>query len=253
MAKKQAKPEEPAGESAPMWIVSFADLVTLMMSFFVVLYAMKQGGPEHEIQTSVAIAKQFGADLPFDPENPYSMVFHGMTPRPPMSKSKGNADNPPKGLPGNHDEVQTIRPGKEITSGGAVLFESGRADLSTDAAATVEQLANRLRGHNNVLFLKGHVSPDELSTRPDDPQGLSLSYLRATAVADALEKHGIDRRTLRPVACGAFEPVKVQAYDAEAQKLNRRVEVYSTDTVISEYFPTTFVAPANTPSQAEAH
>ena len=41
--KKKAAAAEPAGESAPMWIVSFADLVTLMMSFFVVLYAMETG------------------------------------------------------------------------------------------------------------------------------------------------------------------------------------------------------------------
>src|SRR4029079_19333805 len=42
MAKKH-KPEEPAGESAPMWIVSFADLVTLLMSFFVILSVKPEG------------------------------------------------------------------------------------------------------------------------------------------------------------------------------------------------------------------
>ena len=42
MAKRK-KAEEPAGESAPMWIVSFADLVTLLMSFFVILSVKPEG------------------------------------------------------------------------------------------------------------------------------------------------------------------------------------------------------------------
>ena len=57
--QKKAKAPEPAGESAPMWIVSFADLVTLMMSFFVVLYAMKQGGEKQQMDTMAAIKATF--------------------------------------------------------------------------------------------------------------------------------------------------------------------------------------------------
>ena len=42
-----------------MWIVSFADLVTLMMSFFVVLYALKQGGEKQQMDTMAAIKATF--------------------------------------------------------------------------------------------------------------------------------------------------------------------------------------------------
>src|SRR3954469_22858736 len=57
--QKKAKAPEPAGESAPMWIVSFADLVTLMMSFFVVLYALKEGGQKQQMEVSAAIRATF--------------------------------------------------------------------------------------------------------------------------------------------------------------------------------------------------
>lgn len=245
MAKKQAKPEEPAGESAPMWIVSFADLVTLMMSFFVVLFALKQGGASQQAQTAAAIANTFGAEA-----DPYAddltnqwLKYYQHKGKMPVSKEMGNADFSAKGAEGKNPEVTTIRPGKDITSGGAITFEPGSVVLDEAAQKTIGKLADVLRGHNNVLMLKGHASPDELTYHPEDLNGMSLSNQRAGVVAEALVKVGLDRRALRPVACGIFEPVKAQVYDVAGQRQNRRVEVYSTDTIVSEYQPNTTVKP----------
>jgi hypothetical protein len=66
---------------------------------------------------------------------------------------------------------------------------------------------------------------------------MGLSYRRAMLVADQLEKLGVDRRILRPVACGPFEPVKTGAYDAASQRQNRRVEVFTTDATASQFAP----------------
>ena len=252
MAKKQKKPEEPAGESAPMWIVSFADLVTLMMSFFVVLYALKQGGPQQQLEQAAAIKAQFGYQPPDDSTDPLDlqvMAFLGRI-KPPMQLEKGRSEAPPRGADGNNPEVTTIRPGKDITTGGLITFEPGSVAIDETSHATIRKLADLLRGHNNVLMIKGHVSSDELSLRPDDPDGLSLSNRRAMAVKDALVALGIDHRVLRPVACGPFEPVKVQVYDPLSQRLNRRVEIYNTDSVASDYMPSTLV-PASTRGGAE--
>jgi flagellar motor protein MotB len=43
MARKKKQEVEEQGESAPLWIISFADLVTLMLSFFVILSATNSG------------------------------------------------------------------------------------------------------------------------------------------------------------------------------------------------------------------
>jgi|GEM_PF-497228 len=239
--QKKAKPPEPVGESAPMWIVSFADLVTLMMSFFVVLYAMEldgNKGKKDEFSAAVKIMAGVQPDpASLDPVDQIVNNYLGR-PRPPqLDRNKGNADKTAKGIEGNNPEVTTIRPGKEMTTGGKILFEAGQAGLSDEAKVVVEKIAGLVRGHNNVLMIKGHISSDELVLRPDDPQGMGLSTRRAMMVADELVKHGIDRRVLRPVACGPFEPIKVGVYDAQGLQQNRRVEVYSTDYTISEYAP----------------
>src|SRR6185369_8149880 len=99
-AQKKAKAPEPAGESAPMWIVSFADLVTLLMSFFVVLYALEAAGDKSkkdEVMAAIKVA--FGPEPAIDSEAPADVLYWMMKgkPRPPMDRNKGRADDPSKG------------------------------------------------------------------------------------------------------------------------------------------------------------
>ena len=246
--KKKAAAPEPAGESAPMWIVSFADLVTLLMSFFVVLYALESDGDKgKKNEVMAAIKMAFGPEPEADSTDPVDILIQmnrGKM-RPPMVDNKGRSEDPAKGLDGHNPEVQTIR-GKDITTGGKLLFEPGQVKLDAAGIATLKKIADLVRGHNNVLMVKGHVSSDELSLRPDDPNGMSLSYQRAQAVAEELIKMGIDRRVVRPVPCGSFEPLKTGVYDAAGLKNNRRVEVYTTDYTAGDFFPINTVPAAGT-------
>jgi chemotaxis protein MotB len=240
VAKKKAAAAEPAGESAPMWIVSFADLVTLMMSFFVVLYATKQGGPQQQMETAAAMAVEFGYRPPADSEREIDNVARRRLGMPVHQENSGYGQtaNAEQGATGSHPEVQNIRPAQNIATGGKVLFEAGQAELDETSAATLKEIAAKVMGKNNVLMVKGHASADESSLRPDDPNGMNLSYRRAVAAVDALVKLGIDRRVVRPVPCGNFEPLKTGVYDAAGLRENRRVEVFTTDNTASEFFPT---------------
>ncbi|MGN6368365.1 MAG: OmpA/MotB family protein [Phycisphaerae bacterium] len=245
--KKKAAAPEPAGESAPMWIVSFADLVTLMMSFFVVLYALKQGGEKQQMDTMAAIKATF--DPSYEPPSDANPEFlqaykrYKGIPGPPVDTLQGASQKTSKGADGANLEVQTIRMGKDNVTGGKIIFDAGQTKLSPEAIDTIHQIADRVRGLNLVLMVKGHVSADELSLRPDDPQGLSLSYQRAMAVIRELTKDEIDQRTMRPVACGAFEPLRTGVYDAASLRENRRVEVFTTEATASDFAPTPTVSP----------
>lgn len=253
MAKK-AKPPEPAGESAPMWIVSFADLVTLLMSFFVVLYALKQGGTGQQQELAAAIKKQFGYVPPEDSDDPVDMIINQKLgrPLPPMQHLKGRDENPPKGADGRDPEVTKIRDGKEITSGAAMTFKAGDATITPESERVIRKIADIVRGHTNILMIKGHVSADELSLHPDDANGISLSTQRSLAVGDMLVKLGIDRRVIRPVACGPFEPLRSQSYTPEALAANRRVEIYSTEATETQYFPAATVPATETAAPPDA-
>ena len=239
MKKKEAAPE-PAGESAPMWIVSFADLVTLMMSFFVVLYALKQGGEKRQMDVAAAIKATFdGSVPPIDSTSEFDQAvrrYKGL-PGPAYVNSGGYAPKPTTGATGVDDTVTAIRPGRQIATGTRITFEVNSAVVDAGDLEAIGQIADKVRGLNNVMFVKGHVSADELALRPDDPEGMALAYQRANHVIEEFVKLGIDRRVMRPLVCGPFEPLMTGAYDAATQKLNRRVEVYTTENTASEFAP----------------
>ncbi len=237
-AQKKAKAPEPAGESAPMWIVSFADLVTLLMSFFVVLYAMKQGGEKKQMETMAAIKVQFDPNYvpPDDSPVEWQQLIHKYQgqPGPPYPNAGGNAKTAADGAVGRDQTVQTIHPGT-LVAGGRILFSPNSIAIDAPAKESIQQVFESLRGRTNVLMVKGHASPDEIAARPDDPRGINLSYQRAQAVCDALEKLGINPVVLRPVPCGTNEPAVTGVYSTEQQQFNRRVEVFATDNTAAQF------------------
>jgi chemotaxis protein MotB len=255
--KKKAAAEEPAGESAPMWIVSFADLVTLMMSFFVVLYAMKQGGEKQQLEQAAAIKAVFdpGYVPPNDSQSDFDIAvrrYRGQ-PGPAYPNSGGHAPKPTDGAAGVDQTVTAIRPGRQIVTGTRITFEINSTVLEAADHDAINQIADKIQGLNNILFVKGHVSGDEIALRPDDPEGLTLSYLRANRVIEEFVKLGIDRRVLRAMPCGAYEPLKTGAYDTDTLKLNRRVEIYATENIASDFTPVNTVRVADTPPRAHGH
>ena len=169
-----------------------------------------------------------------------------------MSKNAGRSDLEARGVDGHNADVETIRSGKDITTGGKITFAPGEANLDDNGKLTIRKIADLVRGHNNVIMIKGHISADELSLRPDDANGMNLSERRANVVLEELVKLGIKRSIMRPVACGPFEPVKTGVYDPQDLRFNRRVEIFTTDQTDSEYFPTNTVPVSTTDNHTES-
>jgi len=260
-APKKAKAPEPAGESAPMWIVSFADLVTLLFSFFVVLYALEAGPKEQKNNLMAALKIYANVQPDENSEDPVDQIVNQAMGRtlPPRKANAGTSQNPINGAEGAHPEVTAIRDGKAIVTGGVITFPAGKTELDENALAIIKILAEKIRGKNNVVMVKGHVSFDEIPLRLDDPNGMNLSYRRAVNVTEELVKIGIDRKILRPVACGGYEPRKTGVYDDASLRQNRRVEIFTTDQTVSDYFQVDTVPaadrtekPATAPNTAPA-
>src|SRR5512144_1243454 len=122
--KKKAAEAESSGESAPMWIVSFADLVTLMMSFFVVLYALKQGGEKQQLEVAAAIKAQFDPNYAADGDSPFDEDIRRQrgNPGPPYRNNGGHVLKPTDGAQGIYQSVTTIREGTQIVTGTKITF-----------------------------------------------------------------------------------------------------------------------------------
>jgi outer membrane protein OmpA-like peptidoglycan-associated protein len=138
------------------------------------------------------------------------------------------------GAVGTDPEVTTIRPGQQALVGGRLTFAEGSAALSPEVVAQVRQIAALIRGHRNIVLVKGHASLDDHPDTATAEERMDLSLRRAQAVADILMGQGVSPDILRVQGCSTYEPVIQRAYTASSQIVNRRVEVEATATLVSE-------------------
>ena len=120
-------------EECPEWIFTFADLVMLMMGFFVILWVLKPaaataapGSPEREQweQTVAGVRDAFGY-LP-DPgsDDPIDRILleHRLNPRPWRGPGSGGQTNEPRtGAVGTDERTATIRLSKQVVEGGTLV------------------------------------------------------------------------------------------------------------------------------------
>src|ERR1041385_4546233 len=121
-----APAEAPPSEGAPEWMVSYADMITILMAFFVVMYSMA-GTKESEKQEPVmsSLRKQFGrfTGQPSGKFVPRSTQLAGVGTGPVKRVGSIPGGAEPKAPIGENSRVTTIRPGGQITVGGVIYFD----------------------------------------------------------------------------------------------------------------------------------
>ena len=246
MSKKAAcKCKQEECEECPEWIFTFADLVMLMMGFFVILWVLKPSADpkidparaSHEMESYYGTIGDIKGGFGWEPDptstNPIDQAVIRRRERN-GPNGKGKVEREIKGAQGTDPEVTTIRPGQQATVGGRLLFEKGDAKLQPETTRAIDEIAKTIRGHRNIVLVKGHTSRDDF---PDDISAvkqMDLSIRRAQLVADRLTSQGVEPEILRVQGCSIFEPVRQRAYSADSQSNNRRVEVEATATLVED-------------------
>ena len=246
-------------EECPEWIFTLADLLMCMMGLFVILWVLKPdkaGSPEQAAMQEVRRAEMikeiqvaFGAHL--DDNSEIEIELAELLRKLDQIKrngagEKGNVNTQAHGAEGTDSEVTKIRDGDLAGIGGAVRFAAGGAELDADQTAVLDQIAAKLRGHRNVVLVKGHAADDDLPEGATAEQQMALSLERAERVVAYLSAHGVSADVLRVQGCGAFEPVRLRAYADADRRANRRVEIEATDQLVQALAD----APAMTPLDA---
>jgi flagellar motor protein MotB len=232
-------------EECPEWIFTLADLIMCMMGLFVILWVLKPGGkpaagsPEESKlnETVGAIREGFGYIPDPDSTDPIDLLLIDKLQRKLKQNGpgeKGKTKQESTGATGTDDEVTTIRPGRLSTTGGKLTFARGDAKLSREITNALDELVLQIRGHRNIVNVRGHASLDDLPETATEQQKTQLSLERALAVMNYLVNHGVAPETLRVVGVSTFEPVQQRVYSAEGQAANRRVEVDVTEKLVEE-------------------
>jgi chemotaxis protein MotB len=112
-----------------------------------------------------------------------------------------------------------------------VLFDSGEAELRSDARTSLDELAHFLKSPEASelrIMVVGHTDSRQIAKRPTRdkyPDNWHLSAARALAVADYLRNKGVRDEQIGVAGYGHHQPISANA-DAEDRHSNRRVEVF---------------------------
>ena len=197
-------------------LTSFSDMMTLMLTFFVLLFTMSEPKKPRIQATMQAFMRQVGV-LPFN-ASPLRPV---MTPQ---RTSQEEANILRRGPPGKRSEVQTLveNDRQKIIIGGEDLFRPGSSELSAKGKRLLQaDVAPNLRGFRNRVEVKGNTGQ-----ATDGTQNLwELGYARAYSVMRYLvDECDIEERRFRLISAADNEP-----RDPNNPSLNRRVEIVMTE------------------------
>lgn len=249
MARRKRHEEH---ENHERWLVSYADFITLLFAFFVVMYAISSVNEGKYRVLSETLESVFTS--PNRSTNPIQVgeLSRGEGPR---VASPGTPDLPtfeielpkvPNQPPPGEDSVKSIEQlNEQLSSALALLIEnedviikqtddwleveiksnflfgSGEARLAGDAVPVIGQIADVLAPVANPVQVEGFTDDIPIST-PRFPSNWELSAARAASVVNLLGRFGVAPQRMSAIGYGEFKPIADNDTEAGRQK-NRRV------------------------------
>ncbi|MEZ4741520.1 MAG: flagellar motor protein MotB [Bdellovibrionota bacterium] len=257
MAKKQKCPEF---ENHERWLVSYADMVTLLFAVFVVLYSLNISGDESEDKAAGSMQESFNTpleDIPVDRrvgpgEQGLGIFdhFRGDQSRPPIKSAYPSQSSQSKII---NDELSKINvmleerlygPNKfrdskkkgearivdvQRTPNGLKLklmarhfYKPGATTIRSEAKKDFDDVIQILKDIGRPVTIEGHTD----SIPPSNTyNNWELSALRATtAVRYMIRKHNFPRTKLSAAGYADMRPIASNS-TAEGRSLNRRIEI----------------------------
>lgn len=241
---KKKHQTEDAGGGVPEWIVTYGDMMTLLLCFFVLLAAFSELKKENDYQKVVeAVKEAFGYQggvgmLPVSDPPTRSMIRIldeiSLKSRTKIKRSQSNT----VGMTGQYTRVKRIREGMMFVLGGNAVFDRESAELKPQAQAALRSIGQLLKGRRNKIAIRGHADSKTLSADSPWLDLDALSYARAWEAKRFLtENIGVDSQRIYLDARGDSEPMRHRATAAMDQQINRRVEIILTENVVEDFNP----------------
>ncbi|TCD21177.1 flagellar motor protein MotD [Pseudomonas sp. IC_126] len=234
MARRRAH-EEP--ENHERWLVSYADFITLLFAFFVVMYSissLNEGKYKILSDSLVGVFNQvdravkpipIGEERPRTTEPDVSQVDEPQSSREPIDPLQSIMQSMQEAFADLIDAKQlTVRGNElwvEIELNSSLLFPSGDALPNDHAFELLERVAGILAPFDNPIHVEGFTDNLPISTNKF-PTNWELSTARAGSVVRMLAADGVDPSRLAAVGYGEFQPIADNA-TAEGRARNRRV------------------------------
>lgn len=197
------------GDDEGIWLMSYADMVTLLMGFFVLLVSMSTFSPKKFDQVQKA-TQYFGGNY----KDPYEA----------LSKTLSTA------IASSELEQVTLErkeDGLILDFQGALFFDSGSTRLKQDGLTALQKVIPYLKSQNRAMYITIEGHTDDLPVGKGLGQITSnweLSSLRACRVLQVFEEAGFSKFKMKALGWGDTKS-KVPNTTEANRAINRRVVV----------------------------
>lgn len=259
MAKKK---QEEAPSGSPAWMATFSDLMNLLLCFFVLLFSMSTVDAQKFQMVIASLTSSFSilpsggssigdgqmisagvSQLEFldqyfeektnseaedeDKESQQSVAEQYEEQELAESEQMAEEIEQKAEEAGIQDQVEVDFNAQYVmlTLNGALLFDSGSADIREDAYPLVDKIGAILGGYKqNIIEIEGHTDNVPIHTSRFESNDV-LSMYRALSVKDyVLERTDLNPAYLKSAGRGAYVPVADNT-TPEGRARNRRVEI----------------------------
>jgi len=240
--RRRRNSDETYGDNPDRWLVSYADFITLLFAFFIVMYAVSSVNegkyqvlshslisafknktlPDQEIATELApiqlqqLKQNNGIEL-LEPINKIQK----------REKMRGMAKNILEALePLVRDgQVRVTQSALGITVeiNASVLFSPGQARLADNSSVALQAVAQVIKDHEHEIRVEGHTDNSPIRTE-NFPSNWELSTARASSVVRLFIEQGVDANRLTAIGYGENRPIESNEA-TEGRKRNRRVAI----------------------------
>ncbi len=247
MARRKKKVEEHVNHER--WLVSYADFITLLFAFFVVMYSISSvniGKFRVLSDTLEAVftdskksvdpiqigelsrgedAKQKNVDPRPEPAQIIELPVAPIVPEETIRTINDISNQLNNALLEQieNDDVN-IKKGEdwlELEIKSNVLFYSGESKLEKEAVPIIGKVADILRQSANPIQVEGFTDNQAINT-PRFPSNWELSAARAASVVHLLDRYGLNPSRMSAIGYGEFKPIADNGTNEGRQK-NRRV------------------------------
>lgn len=213
----EKKPKPQHEEQGDVWLLSYADLMTLLTCFFLLMMVFAN----YEEPGSNAVAKQI-ADSINKVDNKISETK--------LQETSQEIAKHPEIL--KKTKISVTNQDLQITFSSSVLFKEGSIDISDEIEPTLQSLIDIIRSKdvNFRVVIEGHSDPYEYREMQNINSTWELGAIRASRVLSKFETFGFDPNKLVAITKGDSEPLEASKDEngqpiPENMVLNRRVVI----------------------------
>ncbi|MDB8804445.1 flagellar motor protein MotB [Romboutsia sp. 1001216sp1] len=230
MQKRNRFEEEEEHENHERWLLSYADFITLLMIFFIIMYAMSSinKGKYEKLTTALNEAMGDGAAIADTGSNMGGETGNGLSENEKLEKVKEKLDKYLKenNLSGSVNTTIEKR-GLVVSFNDSLFFNSGKADVKPDQVnklVKISEIINKSLVKDSYIRVEGYTDNVPMHNEIFK-SNWDLSVMRASNVAQILINNGgINPQKISAIGYSEYRP-KSDNNTVEGKAKNRRVDI----------------------------